>query len=415
MKVIWRSLTVSMCFILALFFLCPPTAVLAQQDILIGMVQPVTGSLAVIGQSAKRGHEFAVDRINAAGGIKSLGGAKIVLLTGDSQGKPEIGMSETERLIRKGAKAMTGCYESSVTIAATQVAEKNKVPFVVSMAIADKILERGFKYTFRTQYSSSMAANRTIQYIKALGKDSGREVKKLALIYENTLFGKTTADGLKEAIKKEGFELVADISYPHKVTDLSSEVSKLKAAEPEVIIPITYVTDGILLTRALDAMKVDHVAIVGAANSGYTDPAYISSLGKLAEFTFNVVPRYDSTNPEANKIAKQFEEKYGVTFDLTAVYSYVATYVIADALERAKSTDSGKMLKALTDTDITDPAINILPQKGIKYGKVGNMENQNIYADVVVEQIQEGRLHPVYPPKYATKKPVWPAPKWSER
>ena len=415
MKVIWRSLAASTCFILALFFLSPPTAVLAQQDVLIGMVQPMTGSLAVIGQSAKRGHEFAVDRINAAGGIKSLGGAKLVLLTGDSQGKPEIGMSETERLIRKGAKAMTGCYQSSVTIAATQVAEKNKVPFVMSMAIADKILERGFKYTFRTQYSSSMAANRAIQYIKELGKASGHEVKKLALIYENTLFGKTTADGLKEAIKKEGFELVADIPYPHKVTDLSSEVSKLKAAKPEVIIPITYVTDGILLTRTLAAMKVEHVAIVGAANSGFTDPAHISSLGKLAEFTFNVVPRYDSTNPEANKIAKLFEEKYGVPFDLTAVYSYVATYVIADALERAGSTDSDKILEALRNTDITDPAINILPQKGIKYGKVGKMENQNIYADVIVEQIQEGRLHPVYPPKYATKKPVWPAPKWSER
>jgi branched-chain amino acid transport system substrate-binding protein len=415
MKKIWRSFAASVCLILALSLLYPSTAVPAEQEVLIGMVQPMTGALAVIGQSAKRGHEFAVERINASGGIKSLGGAKLVLLPGDSQGKPEIGMSETERLIRKGAKALTGCYQSSVTFAATQVAEKNKVPFVMSMAIADNILERGFKYTFRTQYSSSMAANRTIEYIKALGKECGHQVKKLALIYENTLFGKTTADGLKEAIKKEDFDLVADISYPSKVTDLSSEVSKVKAAGPEVLIPITYVTDGILLTRTLAAMQVDLVAIVGAANSGYTDPAYISSLGKLADYTFNVVPRYDSTNPEANKIAKQFEEKYGVPFDLTAVYSYVATYVIADALERAASTDPEKMLKALRETDITDPSINILPQKGIKYGKVGEMENQNIYADVIVEQIQDGRLYPVYPAKYATKKPVWPAVKWSAR
>jgi branched-chain amino acid transport system substrate-binding protein len=310
---------------------------------------------------------------------------------------------------------LTGCYQSGVTFAATQVAEKNKVPFVISMSIADGILERDFKYVFRTQYSSSIAANKTIEYAVALGKAYGNEVKSVGLIYENTLFGKSTADGLKIAIEKAGLKMVADISYPAKALDLSSEVSKIKAANPDVLIPISYVTDAILLTRTLAAMKVNFVAMVGSANSGFTDPAYIKSLGTLAEYTYNVVPRYDSKNPEAIKIAAAFKEKYGVYFDLTATYGYVAVMVIADALERAKSTDSDKILKALQETDITDPSINILPQKGIKYGKVGKMTNQNIYADVIVEQILDGELHPVYPPKYATKKPVWPVVKWSDR
>lgn len=398
-----------------LFSIGMPSQAVAKGEVLIGMVEPMTGALAVIGQSSKRGQEFAVEKINATGGIKSLGGAKLVLLSGDTQGKPEIGMSESERVIKNGAKILTGCYQSSVTFAATQVAEKNKVPFVISMSIADNILERGFKYVFRTQYSSSIAANKTIEYAIALGKAHGKEVKTIGLIYENTLFGKATADGLKIAIEKAGLKIVADIPYPAKVLDLSSEVSKIKAANPDILIPISYVTDAILMTRTLAAMNVDFMAMVGSANSGFTDPAYIKTLGNLAEYTYNVVPRYDSKNPDAVKIAAEFKEKYGVYFDLTATYGYVAIMVIADALERAKSTDSDKILKALQETNITDPTINILPQKGIKYGKVGKMTNQNIYADVIVEQVLDGELHPVYPEKYATKKPVWPVVKWKDR
>ena len=418
MKKKWMFLPVGAILIFTVFILVSlsaPSNAMAKEDIIIGMAEPMTGAMAVIGQSSKRGQEFAVEKINASGGIKSLGGAKLVLLPGDTQGKPEIGMSEIERLIKNGAKVLTGCYQSGVTFAATQVAEKNKVPFVISMSIADGILERDFKYVFRTQYSSSIAANKTIEYAVALGKAYGNEVKSVGLIYENTLFGKSTADGLKIAIEKAGLKMVADISYPAKALDLSSEVSKIKAANPDVLIPISYVTDAILLTRTLAAMKVNFVAMVGSANSGFTDPAYIKSLGTLAEYTYNVVPRYDSKNPEAIKIAAAFKEKYGVYFDLTATYGYVAVMVIADALERAKSTNSDKILKALQETDITDPSINILPQKGIKYGKVGKMTNQNIYADVIVEQILDGELHPVYPPKYATKKPVWPVVKWSDR
>lgn len=415
MKKACRFFSIGAILFLIATVLVPTNTVMGQENVKIGVIQPMTGSLAVIGQSAMRGHEFAVEQINAAGGIKSLGGAKLVILAGDTQGKPEIGMSEAERLIQKGAVVLTGCYQSSVTFAATQVAEKHKVPFLMSMAIADKILERGFKYTFRTQYSSSIAADKTIEYIKALGKKYGPEIKTIGLIYEDTLFGKATANGLKRAAKKAGLKIVADITYPHKTLNLSSEVLKLKAAKPDVLIPVSYPTDGILLTRTLADMRVNFVAIVGSANSAFTDPAYISSLGRLAEYTYNVVPRYDSTNPEAVKIAKAFEEKYGAYFDLTSVYSYVATKIIADVLERAGSTDSDKTLKALQETDITDPSINILPQKGIKYGRVGKMENQNIYANVVVEQILNGKPYPVYPEKYATKKPVWPVVKWSDR
>ena len=266
----------ALCLCLTLILFVPAGPVMGK-EIKIAQVHPMTGALAVIGQSAKRGHELAVEEINAAGGIKSMGGATLVLLNGDSQGKPEIGMGEAERLIRDGAVALMGCYQSGVTLPVTQIAEKNHVPFVIPMSISDQILERGFKYTFRVIYSSSMAAQKCVDYIKELGKLSGKNISTLGLIYEDTLFGKSTADGLKIAAKGAGLSIVADISYPHKTTDLSSEVAKVKAANPDILIPITYVTDGILLVRTMADMNVNTLAIVGAGNSGFTDPSYIKS------------------------------------------------------------------------------------------------------------------------------------------
>lgn len=381
-------------------------------DIKIAQIHPMTGPLAVIGQSAKRGHELAISEINAGGGIKSLGGAKLVLLNGDTEGKPEIGMAVTERLIGDGAVALMGCYQSNVTFATTQVAEKSKIPFVIPMAIADGIMERGFKYTFRVIYSSSMAAEKCLDYIKALGKLTGKEAKTIALIYEDTLFGKTTAEMIKNANQRFGFKIVAEISYPLKTTDLSSEVSRLKAAKPDVLIPVSYPTDGILMTRTMADMNLNVMGIVGAANSAFTDPSYISSLGPLAEYTFNTVPRYNPKNPKAVAVAEKFKKTYGAYFDLTAAYSYVATYVVADAIERAKSINPEKIREALQTTDLKGH--DILTEKGVKFGKVGKMENQNVYANLILEQVLKGQLESVYPPEYATKKFVWPVPSWDK-
>jgi branched-chain amino acid transport system substrate-binding protein len=412
MKKVGQTFITVICLFLA-SILFPTADRVWGADVKIAQIHPMTGALAVIGQSAKRGHELAVGEINGAGGIKSLGGAKLILLNGDTEGKPEVGMSVAERLIREGPAAMMGCYQSNVTFAVTQVAEKNKIPFVIPMAIADNILERGFKYTFRVIYASSMAAEKCLNYIQTLGKTTGKEAQTIAVIFEDTLFGKTTADMIKKANQKMGFKIVAELSYPHRTTDLTSEVAKLKALKPDVVIPISYPTDGILLTRTMADMNFNVLGIVGAANSAFTDPSYIKSLGPLAEYTFNTVPRYNPKNPRAVGVAEKFKKTYGEYFDLTAAYSYVATYVIADALQRARSTKSGDLLGALQNTDMSEH--DILTEKGVKFGKVGKMENQNVYANLVLEQILGGELHSVYPPEYSTKQPVWPVPLWQKR
>ncbi|MCX5909005.1 MAG: ABC transporter substrate-binding protein [Deltaproteobacteria bacterium] len=135
------------------------TSVAAQspKTIKVGLILPLSGPSASLGQYIREGMEFIADRVNQAGGIKSIGGAQIVYEVADSRGQPEIGMSEAERLILKEkVVALTGCYNSGVTLTATTVAEKYGIPFVVVISTSDQITERGYKYTFRPHGNSSM-------------------------------------------------------------------------------------------------------------------------------------------------------------------------------------------------------------------------------------------------------------------
>ena len=111
------------------------------ESVKIGIIEPLSGSLALIGDKNLKGYQLAIKRINDGGGIKSLGGAKLIPLIGDSEGKPEVAMTQSERLIDQGAVLLVGAYQSAAVFSATQVAEKFKTPFVVSLGVADPITE----------------------------------------------------------------------------------------------------------------------------------------------------------------------------------------------------------------------------------------------------------------------------------
>ena len=158
-------------------------------EVMIGHIHPLSGFLGYLGNQLKNGCEMAVQELNAAGGIKSLGGAKIKLLTADSEGKPDLSIPAVERLDRQGVVALTGCLQSSVTIVATQAAEKQKVPFVVSVAVADKVTARDFKYTFRIQPNAAQMGAQTVKYISEISQKAGSQVKTIAYLHDNTAFG----------------------------------------------------------------------------------------------------------------------------------------------------------------------------------------------------------------------------------
>lgn len=387
-----------------------PTYTIAADDIKVGILLPLSGAIAPIGQNNRRGHVLAVEDINAAGGIKSLGGAKLVLVDGDTQGNPNVGIQEAEKLARQGVVAMMGAYQSNVAFPTTQVAEKLGVPYIDPVAIADSITEgRNFKYTFKVAPKASWYARDQIDFVKWVGQKAGKPIRRVVLMYEDTLFGQSTSAGQEKSAKEAGIEVVQKIAYPASSPDMTPTISRIKQMAPDAILFVSYIADAVLITKTMKELGVD-IPILGTS-AGHIDPAYIANLGPLAEHSFTV----GEWNPDlkksgAAKLSERFQAKFGVPMNGHAAETYMSTMVLADALERAKSADRKKLRDALAQTNMCG-ARNILPYDCVKFDASG----QSPQGRLVMLQVQKGKFVSVWPPEVAAAAPVYPVPAWSKR
>ncbi|MHB8870357.1 MAG: ABC transporter substrate-binding protein, partial [Thermoleophilia bacterium] len=351
--------------------------------------------LAKLGEENVQGLKLALDEINAAGGIQSMGGAQIELVEADSQGKPDVAISEVERLVQQeNVSAIIGTYQSSVAIPSTQAAEKLKTPFIVSMAVADTITERDFKYTFRICPKAAWYAKDQVSVLKDLKDLIGLDVKKVALLHEDTDFGESTAAGQKKYLEEAGMEMVVEVAYPASKADLTTEVSKIKAANPDVVLTVTYLNDSILIAQAREKLGMKQLFFDAAG--GTIDPEFVKRLGPAAEgiLTEMEFTKYASG---AEVLNDKFAAAYGRDITGNGAYAYQAGYLIADALERAGSTDRDAVRDALAATKMPAGPNMILPTAELAFGPDG----QNLSAPLFVVQIQDGELIPVWPAEYA--------------
>lgn len=376
------------------------------QEIKIGILEPLSGPLAPLGQSELNGHKFAAEEINAAGGIKSLGGAQIRLVIADTRGEPQVGMAETERLITQEKVALiAGAYQSSVTYPTTDVAEKYGIPYVVPGAVMDDITDRGLKTVFRVAPKGSAYGRDMIFFLRDMGNKTGNPIKTVAVAYENTDYGRSVAEGAKKYAKEVGFEVTLDEPYPAGATDLTPVVLKLKKAAPDAVIFVSYVSDAILLTNTIASQAFRAKALVGGGG-GYIDPSYLPSVKANAEGWFILTEwNNDLGKPLAKEKNDAFKAKYGADMGPSA-QTYAATYVIADALERAASISADALLKALRETKLTSGPALILPCEKIEFDEKG----QNKYATLIITQVQDGKYVTVWPFHAAAGDAKWPMP-----
>jgi branched-chain amino acid transport system substrate-binding protein len=383
---------------------------IAADDVKIGILLPLSGPVAPIGQNNRRGHTLAVEEINAAGGIKSLGGAKLVMIDGDTQGNPKVGIQETEKLVTQGVSAILGAYQSNVTFPTTQISEKSGVPYIDPVAIADTITEgRNFKYTFKVAPKASWYARDQLKFIKWVGEKAGKPIKRVVLMYEDTLFGQSTSKGQDAAAKAMGIEVVEKIAYPAETPDMTPTISRIKQIAPDAILLVSYIADAVLITKTMKELGVD-LPIMGTS-AGHIDPAYIANLGPLAEHSFTV----GEWNPDIKKggaaaLAKRFQAKFGLPMNGHAAETYMSTVVLADALERGASADRVKLREALAATNLCGDK-NILPYNCVKFDPSG----QSPEGQLVMLQVQKGQFVTVWPPEVASAEVVYPVPGWSKR
>jgi branched-chain amino acid transport system substrate-binding protein len=356
---------------------------------------------------------MAIEEINAAGGIKSLGGAKITMLYSDSESKPEKGVAEAERLINtEKVHVLTGCWNSAVTYPTTAVAERYGIPFIVPVSVADKITEQGFKTVFRIAAKDSWWTRDQFVFLGDLQKEFNAKVSTLAFVYENGDWGKGFAGGWKKLAEKSGYKVVLDEPYPSTATDMSPLVQKIKRANPDVLLLVSNAADAILITNTMGEYKVKPKAII-ASGGGHADPSFLKAAGKNARYIFDIVEwETDVNKPGAKEINQKFKSKYGYNLAGESVDAYIAMYVMVDALERAKSLDPKAIRDALAKTKLTKGPAMIAAYDAIEFDETG----QNKYAALVMVQINDigkGMERISVWPKGARRaayKPVFPIP-----
>ncbi|HQD91041.1 MAG TPA: ABC transporter substrate-binding protein, partial [Syntrophomonadaceae bacterium] len=351
----------------------------------IGNILPLSGSAAPLGKIGQEARDMAIEEINAAGGIKSMNGAQIEMLYADSKGDPATGVSEAERLITHEEVALiTGCYQSGVAMPSTEVAERYGIPYIVPVPSEDQITERGFKYVFRVAEKTSWRNRDQVTFVKEMAEKFDTPIKTVALIYENTSWGQGAVRAWEKYIPEAGLEIVLKEPYPSNSSDLTPVVLKCKNLNPDIIMLVSYVSDAALLTNTFAEHKVMPKAFVGTSG-GFADPAYFELTGDNCEYYFDISTwEPDVNRPFSQEVNQKFTEKYGYAMNAEAVKAYASMYIIADALERAGSTDPEALRQAFAETNITEGPTQMYASE-IVFDETGQMVN----APLVISQMRK--------------------------
>ena len=357
----------------------------AAEPVNIGGLYPVTGSFAQIGQGCVNAAKLAVQMVNEAGGIKSLGGAPLNLIVSDVQSDTTVTRTETDRLINAyKLSAIHGCFASALTLIASEVAERAKMPLLTGSS-SDQ-LNKNRRYTFTPFSRASQFAEAQLQ-MSRLVSDS----PKVAVIFENTAFGTSTSNGLREQASGQGVEVVMFEPYSAGLTDASPLINKVRASGANMLFPVSYLNDLILIIRAIRQNELK-IAINGGSG-GFVIPDFYKNVGSVGEGLLGVAHWNHDVNADAQKVNENYKKQYGEFLFEYAGGLVAQTFMIADALERAASTDPQKVRDALSTLDVSSGYAAMSPGGKVKFGPNG----KNIYAHPVGVQWQHGDLATVFP------------------
>lgn len=375
------------------------------REVKVGYILPVTGPLAFEAQLSLNGLQLAVDEINAAGGVKALGGARLVLLPGDTQNKVELGNSEAARLIDQNVVALIGPFSSLVAYSVRQVTEKNRTPFLLLAAVADNLCEGGLRYVFRVQPNGKGMATLTVSNMVEMAKAAGLPLKRVAVMHEDGNFGTTMGNHVEAFAGKAGYELVQRIPYNLRSPDFTAELAKVKAARPDLLLISGYYGDSKIIAETAAKLRIGVNALVGLANAAYSNPKFIAENRELTDHLFDGNYWHNPQSARAKSVFDAYQRRFNATLTSHGVQAYTVVFVLKDALERAGSTDREKVRDALARTNLAD---HILPQDAIRFDESG----ENVNASPALLQVQNGRPVVVGPARFAEAKPVFPVPKW---
>jgi branched-chain amino acid transport system substrate-binding protein len=253
--------------------LSAPCVLRAQSaSVKIGVLHPVSGALSYSGQQGRIGATMAIDEINSAGGLKALGGLKIEPMLGDAQSTPEGGNAEVEKMNASGVAAIVGGYASSICLAASQTAARYGLPYIVDVGVIDSIVTRGLQNTFRFGPGFGIIAKTALDNLVTLNDRVGRPAKTVMIVHEDSAFGSGLAKLLNTQLPQRGFEILETIPHPTPTRDFNNVVLKIKAQNPDLVIPANYYNEYVLFARTMQQQRVRPkgiYSVLGGAASSY--------------------------------------------------------------------------------------------------------------------------------------------------
>ncbi len=362
----------------------------------IAFMNPLSGNNADAGQQDLNAAELAVKHINESGGIAALNGALIELVVTDTTSDPTQAQSVAQRVLSdEDIVGIVGTGISGLTLPILPIAEKNEVAMITN-SISNDITSQGYRYVFEPVPKGNMFGETQVDFLKALNEEFNLGIKKVAIVYENSAYGVSTAEGTKARAESAGLEVVVNQSYPQGFTDASSLVTTVKQSGAQAIFPVAYTTDAKLIINTMKSMDYNPLIIGGGA--GFLWPAMGEELGDninglLSVASWNWDSKNISSNPELAKIPEDYEAEFGEFMTEHAGPTYSFVWMFKEAIEKTGSTDSVVIRDALAEMTFENTPAALMQPGITQFGDDG----WNVKTHPVMIQWQDGKPRTIYP------------------
>jgi branched-chain amino acid transport system substrate-binding protein len=366
----------------------------------LGILQPVTGALAQDGEYGRLGAEIAINEINAAGGVRALGGARIQMVFGDARSNPEGGTQEVERMHSEGVAAIVGGFASPIALAASQAASRYDIPYVVDVGVSDQIVQRGLRNTFRFGPGFGTVTSAALDNLVKLNDAAGKPARTVVVVHEDGLFGAGMARLMQAQLPPRGFEILETIAHPTPSRDMSNVALRIRQLNPDLVIPSSYYGEFVLLARTMHQQRIRPKGVYAVLNGAASNFRFVREFPTESNLVMDCNHWADPRKPKTAEVRRQAEQ--GGRFWLyNTPLNYSCVRLVVDAIERAGSADRNRVIEALAASTFAD---HIMP-----YGPTRFVNGQNQGAAPVNTQIQSGDIKLIFPAEFADARPIYPA------
>jgi branched-chain amino acid transport system substrate-binding protein len=378
-------------------------------EVKIAMMVPLSGPWARSGLLEQMGARMAVDDINASGGIKSLGGAKLKLMEFDAGDSAEKAKDAAQRMVAQEPDLAGGfgAWLSSFTLAITEVTERAELPWM-TLSYSDAITGRGFKYVFQSSPTADAQAAAVVPIIMQLAeKSTGKKPTKVAIVGDNSASSISFYKPLKDHIfKDQGLTLVVDEVFAPPLADATSIVQKLRSGKPDfVLLQSTNVGDDKLLVEKFAEFGLSAKKMPLIGGGGHWCAPELTKLTAPENVEGVIVALADWPGKKAAELGKRFVARTKEPwFGHDSIFAYAHVSILAAAIDMAKSADRHKVAEALHSMDLTNGPADLFPDGRVSYDEKGRRKG----AQLCIVQYHNGVPEPVFPESIATTPAFWP-------